>query len=232
MRLGEVCLMTADAPRLAAFYRHLLSLPQTDDSGDHQFITNGEVSLAVYNDGAPVPSGQTAALAFTTEDIQADYRRLSALGADILQPPMTQPWGAVNMILRDPDGRRVYVREIKRAESSAGAAIDSFVVCIDGRQIGNYHDFINVMQREFHFPRDCCGSIDRYLDWMRDLSWITENEIIIRIEYALAFMRSNPQEKQLILDDINDIIMPFWEQDAANVIVDGVRKSCRLLLIP
>ena len=112
MHLGEVCLMTADAPRLAAFYRHLLGLPQTGDSGDHQFITGGEVSLAVYNDGAPVPAGQTAALDFTVTDIHAEHARLTALGLDIVQPPLRQPWGATNMILRDPDGRLVYLREI------------------------------------------------------------------------------------------------------------------------
>ena len=112
MRLGEVCLMTGDAPRLAAFYRALLGLPAIDCADAHQVITDGEVSLTVFSDGTPVPAGQTASLAFTVDDIHAEHARLAALGFDIVAPPTARPWGAVNMILRDPDGRLVYLREI------------------------------------------------------------------------------------------------------------------------
>ena len=111
MHLGEVCLMTSNAPRLAVFYRQLLSLPPQENHAPHQFIVTEEVSLAVFDDGSPVPKGQTASLAFTTNDIDSEYRRLSALGVEIVQPPTKRPWGAVNMILRDPDGRLVYVRQ-------------------------------------------------------------------------------------------------------------------------
>ena len=111
MHLGEVCLMTRDAPRLAAFYRQLLSLPPQENHDRHQFIVAEEVSLAVWDDGTPISAVQTASLAFTTDDIHSEYRRLSALGVEIVQPPVKQPWGAVNMVLRDPDGRLVYLRQ-------------------------------------------------------------------------------------------------------------------------
>ena len=111
MHLGEVCLMTRDAPRLAAFYRQLLSLPPQENHDRHQFIVAEEVSLAVCDDGTPISAVQTASLAFTTDDIDDEYRRLSALGVEIVQPPVKQPWGAVNMVLRDPDGRLVYLRQ-------------------------------------------------------------------------------------------------------------------------
>lgn len=111
MHLGEVCLMTRDAPRLAAFYRQLLSLPPQENHDRHQFIIAEEVSLAVWDDGTPISAVQTASLAFTTDNIDHEYHRLSALGVEIVQSPVKQPWGAVNMVLRDPDGRLVYLRQ-------------------------------------------------------------------------------------------------------------------------
>ena len=101
MHLGEVCLTTRDAPRLAAFYRQLLSLPPQENHDRHQFIVAEEVSLAVWDDGTPLSAVQTASLAFTTDDIDHEYHRLSALGVEIVQPPVRQPWGAVNMVLRE-----------------------------------------------------------------------------------------------------------------------------------
>lgn len=107
-----------------------------------------------------------------------------------------------------------------------------FEAVIDGNEIINYVDFINAMQRAFSFPRDCLGSIDRYLDWMRDLSWIDANNIIIKIKNSSSFMIENLQERELILNDFNEIIIPFWENEVNDVIVDGSKKKIQLYLAP
>lgn len=107
-----------------------------------------------------------------------------------------------------------------------------FVVTIDGKKVKSYVDFVYAMQREFCFPRDCLGSVDRYLDWMRDLSWINADEIIVKIKYSSSFMIDNPQEKKIVLSDFNDIIIPFWESDSNSIIANGVTKKVKLYLIP
>ena len=113
MRLGEICLLTRDVPRLAAFYAALLGVDATDDPV-HQTIIAEETMLTILHDdrAGDMP---TASVAFSVEDVDAEYRRLQALGMTILQPPEKKPWSAVNMIVRDPDGHPVYLRTLPGA---------------------------------------------------------------------------------------------------------------------
>ena len=109
--VGEVCLLTNDVPRLAAFYRRLLGVDNGSDDAVHQFILTEGTALAVYNNGTEKAGGdRTICLAFTVEDIIAAYEKVKALGARIAEPPAERPWGAVNMSLYDPDGNLIYLR--------------------------------------------------------------------------------------------------------------------------
>lgn len=115
MKLGEVCLLTSDVRRLAAFYRQMLDISETCDDPVHQFITTEEPALTIFNDGKEHSAERSPiTLAFTVDDIRAEHKKLLAMHAEILQPPLQQPWGAVNMILRDPDGNVIYLRQLKK----------------------------------------------------------------------------------------------------------------------
>jgi len=115
MKLGEVCLLTHDVRRLAAFYRALMELEQTSEDPVHQFITTEEPMLTIYNDGNEHDAALSpVSLAFSVEDIHAAHRRLLSLNAEIIQPPTQQPWGAINLIFRDPDGNVVYLRQLQQ----------------------------------------------------------------------------------------------------------------------
>ncbi len=123
MKIGEVCLLTQDVKRLSAFYRWLLGLPQEDGDAVHQTLLAEETMLTVLHTDAP--EGQNICLAFTVADVDAQYRRLLAAGVTVPQPPATQPWGARNLCLLDPDGNRVYLRMLpqlaeKDSSSTAG----------------------------------------------------------------------------------------------------------------
>ncbi len=115
MKLGEVCLLTGDVRRLADFYRRLMDLPETGDDSIHQTILAAEPSLCVYNDGQPHSAERSpVALAFTVEDIEAAYQKLLSMNAQIIQPPVKQPWGTINLIFLDPDGNQIYLRQFPR----------------------------------------------------------------------------------------------------------------------
>ena len=114
MHLGEVFILTDDVPRLAAFYKALLGVDNGSDDPVHQTVVARETMLTVYNDGQPKPAGQRHCLAFTVEDVYAEYERIKNLGADIIAPPTARPWGAVNMSFRDPDGNAVYLRSFPK----------------------------------------------------------------------------------------------------------------------
>jgi len=112
MKLGEVCLLTSDVVRLAAFYRQLMDISESSEEPVHQFVITDEPMLTIYNDGQEHSADRSPiTLAFTTEDIHASYEKLLALKTEIVQPPTQQPWGAINLIFRDPDGNVVYLRQ-------------------------------------------------------------------------------------------------------------------------
>ena len=110
-RIGEVCLLTRDVVRLAGFYRQLLGLEGGSTDTGHQFLIEEGVALTVMRDEAQ-RQGQSAALAFTVEDMHEAFARVKELGAPVVEPPTRRPWGAVNMSFRDPDGNVVYFREL------------------------------------------------------------------------------------------------------------------------
>lgn len=111
MTLGEVSLLTNDVRRLADFYKKLLETENNSDDDTHQFILTEGTALTVYNDGTVKNNqNQNMCLAFTVEDIEKEYEKVKALGAQIIEAPARRPWGAVNMSFYDPDHNMIYLR--------------------------------------------------------------------------------------------------------------------------
>ena len=112
MRLGEVGLLTNDVIRLANFYKRLLGVENDSTDAVHQFIIAEETMLTVYNDGSAKNNrNQNMCIAFTVDNMDEAYRRVLALGAEIIEPPVKRPWGAVNMSFYDPDHNMVFLRQ-------------------------------------------------------------------------------------------------------------------------
>ena len=96
MTIGEVCLLTNDVPKLAAFYKQLLGVENNSNDETHQFIIAEEIMLTIYNDGTVKNNqNQNICLAFTVDDIDREYEKVKALGAKVIEPPTKRPWGAV-----------------------------------------------------------------------------------------------------------------------------------------
>ncbi len=111
MRIGEICFLTNDVVRLANFYKQLLRVDNHSDDATHQMVLGGDVQLAVYNDGTLKNNqNQNLCVAFTVDDVQAEYERLLQMGVEIIEKPTARPWGAVNMSFYDPDRNVIYLR--------------------------------------------------------------------------------------------------------------------------
>ncbi len=111
MKIGEVCLLTNDVPRLAGFYKQLFDIENGSDDAVHQFIIAEETTLTIYNDGTVRNNqNQNISLAFTVDDIEKAHEKLLRMGARIIEGPTKRPWGAVNMSFYDPDNNLVYFR--------------------------------------------------------------------------------------------------------------------------
>lgn len=115
MKVGEVCLLTSDVVRLSNFYKRLFQIDNGSNDPVHQFIFSEETTLTVYNDGTERKSNpQNICIAFTVEDVDAEFERLTALGIEIVSPPTLRPWGAKNMSFLDPDGNLITFRSFPR----------------------------------------------------------------------------------------------------------------------
>lgn len=60
---------------------------------------------------ALVTQGSLQAAIFSTDDLDATFEQVRASGAEVLQEPVTQPWGARDCAFRDPSGNLVRIAQ-------------------------------------------------------------------------------------------------------------------------
>ncbi|HTY71062.1 MAG TPA: VOC family protein [Actinomycetes bacterium] len=58
--------------------------------------------------------GSLNAVIFSSPDIDATFERVRASGAEVLQEPMDQPWGARDCAFRDPSGNMIRISQEPR----------------------------------------------------------------------------------------------------------------------
>jgi predicted enzyme related to lactoylglutathione lyase len=120
MELAQSRLVTDDVQQLAGFYACLLGVQVTLNEY-YVEVPAGPVTVGFsrrrfteFRSG-PMPCGErsprrsTSILDFQTGDVDAECRRIAALGATLVMPPTTQPWGSRATIFTDPDGNLINV---------------------------------------------------------------------------------------------------------------------------
>lgn len=60
---------------------------------------------------ALVTQGSLQAAIFTSDDLDATFEKVRASGAEVLQEPASQPWGARDCAVRDPSGNLVRIAQ-------------------------------------------------------------------------------------------------------------------------
>ena len=55
--------------------------------------------------------GTFAGINLATDDLDAAFERVQASGADIMQEPMDQDWGARDFAVRDPAGNSIRIQQ-------------------------------------------------------------------------------------------------------------------------
>lgn len=103
--------MTTNVPRLAEFYKMILKTTTDCDDEVHQMLITSGARLSIYNDGKVKNTrNENLVIAFTVDNVDEEFERLTQYGVNIIEPPTARPWGARNMIFEDPDGNRVAFR--------------------------------------------------------------------------------------------------------------------------
>ncbi|REF37203.1 VOC family protein [Thermasporomyces composti] len=57
--------------------------------------------------------GTYASIMLATKDLDAVFERVQASGAEVMQEPTEQPWGARDCAFRDPAGNMVRIQELR-----------------------------------------------------------------------------------------------------------------------
>jgi uncharacterized glyoxalase superfamily protein PhnB len=115
-----------DAEAALAFYRDVIGFEVSKDvdmGGGMRWITLAPAGSDVSVVLTPVGAGESDAdretmadllakgvlggLVLATDDLDRDFERIAASGADIVQEPMDQPWGVRDAAFRDPAGNQL-----------------------------------------------------------------------------------------------------------------------------
>ncbi len=127
LTLSQCFVLIHDPDAALAFYRDTLGLDVRMDVAreDFRWITVGAPSqpgvaivLTNYLNGSPadnealealIAKGALNGVHFRSEDLDADFEKVRAAGAEIVQEPIEQPWGTRDFAVRDPSGNLVRI---------------------------------------------------------------------------------------------------------------------------
>jgi predicted enzyme related to lactoylglutathione lyase len=115
-----------DAEAALTFYRDVVGFEVSNDvdmGGGMRWITLNPAGQDVSIVLTPVGAGESDAdretmadllakgvlggIVLATDDLDGDFERIAASGADIMQEPMDQPWGVRDAAFRDPSGNQL-----------------------------------------------------------------------------------------------------------------------------
>jgi predicted enzyme related to lactoylglutathione lyase len=113
IQFTSVGFVTHDVLRLRAFYEAVLGVKAEGDE-IHSSLRAGGAGIVIVSADLPqtspsfnyvsAQSSNNTIVSFGVDDVDAEYRRLLALGAKMLNEPTTHPWGARSFQFKDPDG--------------------------------------------------------------------------------------------------------------------------------
>ena len=129
--ISHVHVLVDDPNAALAFYRDTLGLTVVNEVAQGGFTwivlateTQPEIQIVLsqphagrsQEDGdalaALLAKGELRPLQFSSDDLDATFEKVAgAPGADVLQEPVSQPWGARDAAVRDPAGNLVRIEQ-------------------------------------------------------------------------------------------------------------------------
>jgi catechol 2,3-dioxygenase-like lactoylglutathione lyase family enzyme len=130
VRLHHCFLKVDDHDKAVAFYRDALGFDVTNDVGygDMRWVTlvppsQPDIQIVLEPPAADpgvsdqdratiadlLAKGLMGGLNFSTPDLEGTFERVQATGADVIQEPMDQDWGARDCAFRDPAGNHIRI---------------------------------------------------------------------------------------------------------------------------
>lgn len=129
----RVAVTTSDYERLVKFYCDGLGIDPAaiwnNDGGRALMIEMGKATLELFDERQAEVIDQLEAgkrlsgqirFALQVPDLTSAMERLLAHGATLVHPPVTTPWGDVNVRLQDPDGMQITLFQPSGMNNSEG----------------------------------------------------------------------------------------------------------------
>ena len=105
------------------------------------------------------------------------------------------------------------------------------IIHIDFKKIKDWKDYAEVLEDILEFPRPVDGSPDRFLDWIRDLTWYHYNQYDIVIYNFKRLASKNFEDAYEIYYEFKEIILPFWEYEVVHTVVEGKPKKFNVYFV-
>lgn len=118
-------------------------------------------------------------------------------------------------------------KEAAALKESISGDDDIFFVEADGAEIQSEEDYVREMEIRLRVPYGLPPKLvlDWYVDDITRCTWIKENKIVVLIHHFDSMLVNDPKIKQRILDDFNEIILPWWEGEIVGHLVGGEPKA-------
>ena len=129
VNVSQMFITVNDPDEALTFYRDALGLEVRNDvaADGFRWVTVGapgqdvEIVLSQPHGGRSQTEGETLqslvnqgslqAANFRADDLDATFEKVRASGAEVLQEPTSQPWGARDCAFRDPSGNLVRIAQ-------------------------------------------------------------------------------------------------------------------------
>lgn len=103
---------------------------------------------------------------------------------------------------------------------------DVFFAEIEGAEIRTEADYVQEMSNAFAFPHELPAmKIGWYNDYISDLMWIEQKDIVLLIHNYDLMLCDEQKLKKNILDDFEEIILPWWEGEVVGHMVGGMPRG-------
>jgi lactoylglutathione lyase len=119
-KVDYIMVLVTDMRRSVRFYRDLLGLPLKFESPQWTEFQTGSTTLALHPgekggeraSGARGPVAGTCTIGFSTDDVEAAYRKLQSTGVEFTMLPTRQEQeGVILAVCRDPDGLAITIAQ-------------------------------------------------------------------------------------------------------------------------
>ena len=127
----------------------------------------------------------------------------------------------------------VYVtkHEARRIKKDAEQDREVYFVEVNGAGIKTEEDYVRAMADAFAFPVVLPKMIlGWYNDYINDLMWIEQNEIVLLIHDYDLMLTNHPKIKMAILSNFEEVVLPWWEKDVVGHMVGGVPRKFTVYL--